>query len=141
MWREAAGKIGDRAARGAAAVGSTLGAAYEGVTDGFDQPEDDAFGRYPSHYAEEIRKHFERFLDMPTRANYELGKPVKGYINKGILLGGGVAWQGWLVDVEVVTSSRLTGLSRARTYVVRMRDGDVVDVHDEKSIGVLRRQE
>lgn len=139
QWGEEAKKLGGAAVRGGKAVGNSLGDAYKGVTSGFDDPDEDAFGRYPTHYAERIRKHFERFLDMPRNASYELSQPQKGHVNKGILLGGGVEWQGYLVDVDIALDSALPGGDRVLHYVVRMRDGEVIDVHDEHSVGVLRR--
>jgi hypothetical protein len=130
-----AGKV----AGGARVVGSSLGTAYHGVSRGFAEPDHADFGPYPRDYARTIHKHFLRFEGTPADASFKFGRPVKGWLNRGLLLGGGVEWQGWLVDVEVDTSSLLTGPVQER-YVVRMRDGEVVEVHDEKSLGALRRE-
>lgn len=128
------------AARGAKAVGHSLAEAYHGVTTGFEEPTGEAtFGRYPKHYAGEIRKHFERFLGVSPKASYEFGRPVKGYINEGILLGGEIAWQGYLVDVEIETRSLIQ--TTRHGYVVRMRDGEVIEVHEAAKSGYLHRVE
>ncbi len=60
-------------------------------------------------------------------------------MNKGIFRGGGVAWQGWLVDVDVETVQSLTKHRAGRSYVVRIRDGEIIEVHQDSTL--LRRLE
>jgi hypothetical protein len=61
-------------------------------------------------------------------------------MNAGILAGGEVEWQGWLVDVEIETPT-FAGQKRSKAYVVRMRDGEVEEVHDARYAHALRRVE
>jgi hypothetical protein len=123
---------------GAAAFGRGVGTAYGGVRQGFQEPAGDAaYGPYPKNYVDLVKKHFTRVLRYPEAANYTLGKPARGYMNQGLLRGGGVAWQGWLVDVEVQTVQSVTGHRAARSYVVRIRDGEIIEVHQDPSL--LRR--
>jgi hypothetical protein len=124
--------------RGAVAVGKATATAYQGVTQGFQEPERAAaYGRFPKDYARIVRRHFVRILDYPEDARFRIGKPVKGYMNRGLLLGGGVAWQGYLVDVEVDARWGIARQWETHQYVVRIRDGEVVEAHRDP--GMLRR--
>lgn len=150
-WRgdaaRAAGRAADVAGDAAAATwqatrtaGTHLGIAAKGVVKGFERPERDAnYGPYPRGYAEEVKKHFERVLRTPDDASFRISRPVRGYMNHGLLRGGGVAWRGWLVDVEVSRAVRFGEGERTQQYVVRMRDGEVIDVHKGAEHSFLRR--
>lgn len=132
--------VADLGVRGGKAVGSGAKQAYRGVTKGFADPDSKAsFGAYPKGFANEIRKHFLRFMDVPDDANFMFGKPQKGYRNKGILLGGEIDWHGYLVDVTVEIESKLSGHKKADEYVVRMRDGEVIGVVAEKYASDLKK--
>jgi hypothetical protein len=137
-WKNRAVAVKDGAARGAEVVGDSLGTAYQGVRDGFEEPGTEAYGPYPKAYAEAIRRHMLRFEGIPDDASFQFGKPERGYMNDGILAGGKIEWQGWLVDVEVETET-FAGQKRKKAYVVRMSDGEVVEVQDAAYAGVLRR--
>jgi hypothetical protein len=137
-WKDRAVAVKDGAARGAEAVGESLGTAYQGVREGFEEPAAGAYGPYPKGYPEAIRRHMLRFEGVPEDASFEFGQPEKGYMNDGILAGGKIEWQGWLVDVEVETET-FAGQKRKKAYVVRMSDGEVVEVQDAAYAGVLRR--
>lgn len=117
-----------RAARGA---GGQMQTAARGIRDGFERVSADAdYGSYPSSYTAVVRKHFQRVLRFPETSSFRFGRPRKGYMNHGLLRGGGVAWRGYLVDVEVTRRTALFGSAvRAEPYVVRLRDGEVIDVH------------
>jgi hypothetical protein len=123
---------------GAGSFSRGMGTAYRGVRAGFEEPGDAAAcGPYPKDYVTLVKRHFARVLRYGDDASYRLGRPSRGYMNHGLLRGGGVAWQGWLVDVEVETRQRMTGHRSVRGYVVRLRGGEVVDVHTDASL--LRR--
>ncbi len=115
-------------ARGAAAAGAALGTAYQGVRGGFAEPDPKGYGRHPEGFAAAIRKHMVRFEGVPEQASFRFGRPEKGYLNEGLLAGGAVAWQGWLVEFEVVRAARFESQTKPERYVVRMRDGDVIEV-------------
>ena len=134
--KTAAVVVGRGVATGATAVGRGMGTAYRGVSRGFQRPEAQAeYGPYPDQYAELIPKHFVHVLDFPRNARFKLALPQRGYMNKGLLLGGGVAWQGWVVEVEVQLDG---GWGRdepvTQQYSVRIRDDFVVDVHKGKGV-------
>lgn len=137
-WSKRATEVKDGAARGAEAVGDSLGTAYRGVRDGFEDPRKGAYGPYPKGYAEAIRSHMLRFEGVPQDASFRFGKPERGYINRGILAGGEIEWQGWLVDMEIETTS-FAGQKRTKAYVVRMTDGEVVEVVDAAYAGAIHR--
>lgn len=120
---------------GAGAAARGMGTAYRGVRSGFAEPDDAAAcGPYPKNYVRLVKHHFQRVLRYPEDTSYRLGRPARGYMNQGLLRGGGVAWQGWLVDVDVETRQKLTGHRSARHYIVRLRDGEVVDVHTDDAL-------
>ena len=138
-WKGRASRWADGASRGATAVGSSLGTAVQGVRTGFEDPDQDGFGPYPRDYTRAIRSHLLRFEGIPRDASIRFGKPEKGYITQGILRGGGVVWQGYLVDVEIEHRARSESQSRSRTYVVRLRDGEGIEVHNARQTAALRR--
>ena len=136
--KQGARAVASATARGAEAVGDSLGTAYQGVTNGFEDPESSAFGPYPSDYVRIIRKHMQRFEDVPETASFSFGKPERGYLNKGLLRGGKVEWQGWVVDLAIETKNAF-GQPHTDAYVVRMNDGDVVEVLEAEYASALRR--
>ena len=139
-WKGRAVAVKDGAAAGAVVVGESIGTAYTGIRDGFEEPSEDAWGKPPARYPERIRKHMIRFEGVPEKASFKFGQPERGYMNAGILAGGEVEWQGWLVDVEVETTT-FAGQKRTKAYIVRMRDGEVEEVHDANYAHALRRVE
>jgi len=128
-WKSRAVAVKDGAAAGASAVGRSMGTAYHGVRDGFEDPDDRAYGPFPKGFAEAIRRHMLRFEGTPKDASFRFGKPEKAYMNAGILAGGQIEWQGWVVDVRVETKS-FAGQTRAKGYAVRMTNGEVEEVQD-----------
>jgi hypothetical protein len=131
-------KVASSTARGARAVGRSIGTAYRGVSHGFEDPADKAYGPFPKHYVTAIRKHMVRFEGVDESASFEFGKPVRGYLNKGLLRGGDIEWQGWIVDVSIKTITAF-GQPHSDDYVVRMNDGDVVEVLEAAYAGALKR--
>ncbi len=143
-WKNRAVAVKDGAAAGAAATGRAMGTAYSGIRDGFEEPTADAYGPYPKGFADAIRRHMLRFEGTPKDASFRFGKPEKAFMNAGILAGGKIEWQGWVVDVEVETST-FAGQKRSKSYTVRMTDGEVEEVQDaryaEASVHRLSQQE
>ena len=136
--KQGAATVGRATARGAEAVGDSIGTAYHGVTNGFEDPANAAYGPYPKDYVKTIRKHMLRFEGVPDTASFRFGQPQRGYLNKGLLRGGEVEWQGWTVDVAIETTTTF-GQPHTDEYVVRMTDGDEVEVLEKESAGALRR--
>ena len=126
------------AAAGAAEAEIPLGTAYEGVREGFAEPDPEGFGAYPRGYAQIVRSHMIRFEGLPETAEFRFTRPVKSYSNKGILAGGQVDWQGYVVNAEVETEG-FAGQKRTNTYAVRMRDGEVIEVLDATYAGALKQ--
>ena len=128
-WSTRATAVKDGAAAGAQAVGRSMGTAYRGVREGFEEPDASAYGPYPKGYADAIRRHMLRFEGVPKEASFRFGKPEKAYMNAGILAGGEIEWQGWVVDVAVETTT-FAGQKRSKAYAVRMTNGEVEEVQD-----------
>ena len=131
-------KVASATVSGAEAVGDSVGTAYHGVKQGFQEPDDGAYGPYPRDYVNKIRRHMLRFGDVDKSASFAFGKPERSYQNKGLLLGGEIEWQGWVVDVAVQTTTRL-GQPETDEYVVRMNDGEVVEVVEKDHAGAIKR--
>ena len=136
--KEGGQKVATATARGAVAVGDSVGTAYRGVTNGFEEPADQAaYGPYPRDYVNAIRKHMTRFEGVKESASFQFGKPVRSYLNKGLLRGGEIEWQGWLVDVSIPKTR--FGQPAVDEYVVRMKDDDVIEVLKKEYAGAFRR--
>lgn len=137
-WKDRASAVAGGAADGAEAVGDSLGTAYEGVREGFAEPDPEGFGAYPRGYAQIVRSHMIRFEGLSETAEFRFTRPVKSYSNKGILAGGQVDWQGYVVNAEVAAEG-FAGQKRTKSYAVRMRDGEVIEVLDATYAGALKQ--
>ena len=51
---------------------TSMGTAYRGVTNGFEDPADKAYGPYPRDYVNTIRKHMIRFEDVARQVGLPL---------------------------------------------------------------------
>jgi hypothetical protein len=131
-------KVASATARGAKAVGSSIGTAYRGVSNGFEDPASKAYGPFPKNYVAVIRKHMIRFEEVDPSSGFEFGQPARAYLNKGLLRGGDIEWQGWIVDVSVKTITAF-GQTHVDEYVVRMAEGEVVEVMEARYAGALKR--
>ncbi len=154
-WRGDAARAASRLAGGtsraagatwqaARSTGQQMGIAAGGLRNGFARPRPDAdYGAPPAAgYATSLRSHFLHALRFPESASFRFGRPQQGYMNEGLLQGGGVAWCGYLVDVEVTRKSSLFGDAlRTEPFVARMRDGQVIDVHTGAEHDFLGRTE
>jgi hypothetical protein len=139
-WKDRSARMADGAAAAGDAVGESVTTAYSGVREGFEEPDHTNFGPYPKRYVRSIKRHMLRFEGVPDDANFQFGKPQKGFMNKGILAGGKIDWQGYLIDLNVETTT-FAGQKRTKSYIVRMKDGEVVEVHDAAYSAALRRLE
>jgi hypothetical protein len=137
--KEGSQRAASATVRGAEAVGESVGTAYRGVTNGFETPEDQAaYGPFPRDYVTTIRKHMMRFEGVKESASLKFGKPARSYLNKGLLRGGDIDWQGWVVDLTIEAKT-VFGQPDIDEYVVRMKDGEVVEVLEKEHAGALRR--
>jgi hypothetical protein len=136
--RKAASATARGAEATADAIGDSVGTAYRGVKNGYQAPENDAYGSYPRDYVKTIRKHMLRFEGVKETARFRFGKPVRAYLNKGLFRGGEIEWQGWVVDLDIETKTRL-GQPQVDAYVVTMKDGDIVEVIEKAYAGAFQR--
>lgn len=133
-------KAGAAAGIAAKGMGNSLSTAFRGVSNGFEESKSNAdYGKPPARYIDRIRAHFSHFMRIPSDSSFKFGKPERGYINQGILRGGEVAWRGYLVDVAVAPKPGLLESGKPRHYVVRMRDGEIVEVHKKDRASALQR--
>jgi hypothetical protein len=145
-WRtditEGTQKVASATVRGAEVtaevVGESMGTAYRGMKTGYAQPDQGAYGPRPGNYVIDIRRHMLRFEGVKATASFQFGQPVRAYLNKGLMRGGDVEWQGWVVDVEIQTKTALGQPDVAR-YVVRMKDGEIVEVIEKAYASAFQR--
>ena len=131
-------RAADATARSAAAAGQAMGTAYQGVRNGFQPPDANGYGSFPRDYAAAIRRHLQHFENISKSASIRFGRPEKGFLNEGVLVGGAVAWQGYLIEVEVLEQALFASQTEPDRYVVRMRDGDVLEVLEADYADALR---
>jgi hypothetical protein len=136
--RDGTRKVAEATVHGAQAVRGSVDTAYRGVKNGYAEPDSTAYGPYPRDYATIIQKHMRRFEGVDETASFSFGKPVRAYLNRGLLRGGEVDWQGWVVDLEIQAKT-LFGQPRAVDYVVRMKNGEVIEVIEKAHAGALTR--
>ena len=126
--------------RGAVAVGKATATAYRGVRYGFQTPESEReFGAYPKDYVQLVKRHFFHILHFPEDTRFEIGPPRRGFMNKGLLRGGGIEWQGYIVEVDAEASTGVKLQRISRHYAVRIRDGGVIEAH--RDVRMLRTLE
>jgi hypothetical protein len=84
-------------------------------------------GQYPTQYEDAVKRYFDNVLFDPFSASYKIGTPQKAYANDGLMFGGDVIWYGYVIDVWVNAKNRYGGYVGYKHYLVKMRDGKVVD--------------
>lgn len=112
----------------------------QGCASMFKQPPLEAdFGTPPVHYEETIKAHFDNVLIDPESARYQFSTPIKAYGNKGLVWGGGVSWQGWLVDVYVNAKNRYGGYTGRKLYAVAFKGEQIYRVIEGGEHTLLHR--
>lgn len=76
------------------------------------------FGTLPRDSEWSVKNHFERSLKDPESARYRFGKFRRAYANKGLIYGGGVAWHGYLQEVEVNGKNSYGGYVGFKPFLV-----------------------
>lgn len=83
------------------------------------------FGAPPT--ADQVEKsvpaYFTNVLIDPFSAHYQYGVPYKAWLKAGLIQGGGIAWEGWAVDVNVNAKNRLGGYTGWQPYHVAFTGG------------------
>ena len=87
-------------------------AGFETLPDGYN------FGLPPSNIDQKIINHFETVLKDPSRAKYRIGTPFKAYQNVGLVGGGGIAWAGYTVNVNINSKNSYGGYTGFTPYLV-----------------------
>ena len=107
--------------RSAEAVGESVGTAFRGVTNGFEDTfrDRDRLPDAPRDYVNAIHNTWCASRASRRRPSFQFGKPVRSYQNKGLLRGGDIDWQGWVVDVAIPRIR--SGKPHVDEYVVRTR--------------------
>jgi len=102
----------------------------------YQTPRDDArFGSEPTNYSKQVQQYILANFHYPSDARFKIGKPRRAYMNKGIFLGGDIEWLGYILDVRV--QSVHGHFRRSNHYVVRIRNDEIVEVHEAANTPVL----
>lgn len=95
------------------------------------------FGTPPTNIEAAVKAHFNDILFDPFTAHYEIGTPYKAYLRAGLIQGGGIAWQGWAVDVRVNAKNRMGGYVGWTLYHATFDGNTVVDAFEYEPVDVL----
>ena len=125
--------------RGAEAVGESVDTAYQGVKNGFEDPENEAYGPYPRDYASTIRKHMRRFEGVKETASFQFAQAREGLSEQGPAAGRRDRLAGLGGGPRDRNEDRHFGQPDVDDYAVRMKDGDVVEVIEKSYAGAFRR--
>lgn len=85
------------------------------------------YGAAPTAYADRVRAYFRDVLKDPSSAQYLISEPIKGYMQKPPLAGGGTLY-GWLVNVSVNGKNSYGAYSGFQSYQFLFRGEQIVDV-------------
>lgn len=80
-------------------------------------PESD-FGSRPVNTEASVRSHFEEQLKDSESARYRFGGFRRAYANNGLVHGGGIAWYGYVQEVEVNAKNSYGGYVGFKPYMV-----------------------
>lgn len=90
-------------------------------------PPSSDFGTPPVTTEAAVRAHFEAVLKDPESARYRFGAIRKAYANNGLIHGGGIAWHGYMQEVEVNAKNSYGGYVGFKPYMVFFqRDSNAV---------------
>ncbi len=82
------------------------------------------YGPYPAHYEELIKEHMKNWLLDPHSAVYEFEPPYKGYVFRGILLGGNHF--GWVVKARINAKNAYGGYAGFKNYTFLIKYDKVI---------------
>lgn len=86
---------------------------------GFEKlPEGHDFGPPPVGYEEAVKARFQYALKDPNSAMYRIGTPYTAYSNTGLAGGGGIAWSGYAVNVQINAKNSYGGYTGYQPYRV-----------------------
>ncbi len=97
------------------------------------------YGTAPKHAVRTVKRHFEKVLRYPESAGYRFGEISRGYMNDGLARGGEVVWYGYLLELRVESKRWLAKDLEREDFVVRFRDGEVIDVHRGREPALVHR--
>ena len=85
------------------------------------------YGYPPKDYQMTIRNYFANKLKRASTAQYSFSKPQRAYKKKGFAYGGGIEWEGWLVDVSIATSNRMGRMLTPKPHMVLFKDSMIIE--------------
>lgn len=140
-------RVGSETLRLGAIAGDRLGKVAKGTGQAvkkvrlkYQEPGPKAdYGAPPKHAVRAVKRHFAKVLRYPESAGYRFGEISRGYMNDGLARGGEVVWYGYLLEVRVESKRWLAKNPEREDFVVRFRDGEVVDVHRGREPALLHR--
>lgn len=97
-----------------------------GCAGNFEKPTDAfVYDPLPYNYKDMIRENMEGVLFDYDSSKFKFGTPSRGYANKGVLLGGGVSWTGYVVSVSINAKNRFGAYVGWSPYTFYFDDGAI----------------
>ena len=92
--------------------------------------QDADYGPYPQNLEETVKNHFSMSLFDPFSAQYQIGKPYKGYLREAPIKGGEPTVFGYIVNINVNAKNRYGAYVGWKGYRLMIRDDGVVsEIH------------
>ena len=83
------------------------------------------YGEYPSGYENDAKQQIANVLKDPDSARFQFGAPVKAYGNNGLIYGGGVAFIGYILPIEVNARNSFGGYTGYEDWFCLYENGVV----------------
>ncbi|HIO96064.1 MAG TPA: hypothetical protein EYG67_04510 [Campylobacterales bacterium] len=85
------------------------------------------YGYPPQNYQLTIKNYFSNKLKHASTAQYTFSSPQRAYKKKGFAYGGGVEWEGWMVDVSIATQNRTGRMLSPKPYMVLFKNSMIIE--------------
>lgn len=113
-----------------------------GCAGQFETPSDETdFVLSPPDYEAKIHRWFRYKLKDYGSAKLEFGQPIRGYGSESLLRGGGIAWAGYYVTVNVNGKNSWGAYTGFKPYYFLFDSDDIFRVfeHDDPRVQRLHR--
>lgn len=94
-----------------------------------DQASSLDYGTLPDNYKDLMLGHFNRTLKDPMSAKIEFDTPVKGYVMKAPIAGGGIDKAGWIVPVRINAKNSYGGYVGEQLQLYLFSKGEAYPIY------------
>lgn len=93
-------------------------------------------GPPPTAILESVKSAAQTYLKDPASAYYQIGNVFPAYCKNGWLSGGGVAWQGWAVNVLINARNSYGGYTGYQAHTVLFVGDNAIRIMEGENFGV-----